>query len=659
MANIIKIKRGLSSNINNTTLEQGELAITTDTQDLYIGTDSGNKKVGGGPKNILDGNAIGSARTIGAKDSEGQPLGEYAWAEGKGTVASGYRSHAEGYETIASESASHAEGVGAIASGFVSHAEGNGTKASSDYSHAEGNLTEASSPNSHAEGDNTTASGTSSHAEGLGTTAQGNNQHVQGKYNIADTTSAHIVGNGSRYSNKSNAHTLDWSGNAWFAGDVYTGSTSGTNKDAGSKVLATKEYVDSKTSANYTYDKVVYVLPPSEVTTTTGKTAFTQDSEARTFTAVGAINGEDPVTYENVITLTADVKNILIYSVGSLIGDVGPADQIAQISITDASGTTSQILNTRGCSENLINTGPLTSGSKLTLTYTSGTYEPSNAQQVFTLEYYTETVTDASLQDFISSKVTHESTDRRQMDMILQKNIDAQYSDLQTQIFDLQGHVIENMLDAVTFRLSNLDNKSEFRFFGPSDSGVTHLGLSFEDVSLTSGDKFEMSATFQTASSGCTFEITESTSVKVKLTGDDVTNGVLSPVANKVYEIAFYWNGLFMSGVVRGVEHQAAVDTRNKITIGNRIRTTPGPELYVFSDEGCTNLIGTVAQGEDLEFAINGNLIYAGYKNTESPSIAVSGTYSGCTTTPISNSTYSALKIEITTSPASINFKQE
>ena len=328
--------------------------------------------------NVLDGNAIGSARTIGANDSEGQPLGEYAWAEGKDTVASGYRSHAEGYSTIASESASHAEGVGAIASGFVSHAEGNGTKASGDYSHAEGNLTEASGQishaegirttasgsNSHAEGDSTIASGDSSHAEGLETKAQGNNQHVQGKYNISDTTSAHIVGNGSSYSNKSNAHTLDWNGNAWFAGDVYTGSTSGTNKDAGSKVLATKEYVDSKTS-------------------------------------------------------------------------------------------------------------------------------------------------------------------------------------------DLQGHVIENMLDVVISKLSNLDNKSEFRFFGPSNSGVIDLGLSFEDVSLTSGDKFEMSATFQTASSGCGFVITESTSVKVKLTGDDVTNGVLNPVANKVYEIAFYWNGFFMSGVVK------------------------------------------------------------------------------------------------------------
>ena len=657
MANIIKIKRGLSSNISNATLEQGELAITTDTQDLYVGTDSGNKKVESGPKNILDGNAIGSARTIGANDSEGQPLGKYAWAEGKDTTASGKWSHAEGYSTIASESASHAEGVGAIASGFVSHAEGNGTKASGDYSHAEGNLTEASGQISHAEGDSTIASGDSSHAEGLETKAQGNNQHVQGKYNISDTTSAHIVGNGSSNSDRSNVHTLDWSGNAWFAGDVYTGSTSGTNKDAGSKVLATKEYVDSKTSANYTYDKVVYVLPPSEVTTTTGKTAFTQDSEARTFTAIGAITGEDPVTYENVITLTADVKNILIYSVGSLIGDMGPADQIAQISITDASGTTSQILNTRGCSENLINTGPLTSGSKLTLTYTSGTYEPSNAQQVFTLEYYTETVTDASLQDFISSKVTHESTDRRQMDMILQKNIDAQYSDLQTQIFDLQGHVIENMLDAVIYRLSNLDNKSEFRFFGPSNSGVIDLGLSFEDVSLTSGDKFEMSATFKTASSGCGFSLIETDSIKVKLTGDDVTNGVLNPVASKVYDLAFYWNGLFMNCIVRGVEHQAA-KVQNKITITNSMAQDFSPLLYTWSDESLSNQLATIEKGKSQEFTLDGNTIYAGF--TAKYGTYLDGTASGCVLTKLTGASiadYDVYKIEITNSPASCSLK--
>ena len=176
------------------------------------------------PSNLKNGIAEGSLRTVSsAEESDSYKLGKYAFAEGGSTKASGDYSHAEG----ASEKAS----------GVASHAEGYRTVASGDCSHAEGSQTEASSPNSHAEGDSTTASGECSHAEGHGTTAQGNNQHVQGKYNISDTTSAHIVGNGSGYSNESNAHTLDWNGNAWFAGDVYTGSTSGTNKDDGSVKL--------------------------------------------------------------------------------------------------------------------------------------------------------------------------------------------------------------------------------------------------------------------------------------------------------------------------------------------------------------------------------------------------------------------------------------
>lgn len=47
MANTIKIKRGLSSNIGNTTLAQGELAITTDTNELYVGKESGKEKING------------------------------------------------------------------------------------------------------------------------------------------------------------------------------------------------------------------------------------------------------------------------------------------------------------------------------------------------------------------------------------------------------------------------------------------------------------------------------------------------------------------------------------------------------------------------------------------------------------------------------------
>ena len=149
---------------------------------------------------------------------------------------------------------SFAEGDNTTASGRYSHAEGSDTTASGTRSHAEGQSTTASGAHSHAEGNYTTASGQSSHAEGFFTKASGVNQHAQGKYNIEDSagTYADIIGNGTS-SKRSNAATVDWSGNAWYAGDVYVGSTSGTNKDAGSKKLATEEYVSTELG-NYTPD---------------------------------------------------------------------------------------------------------------------------------------------------------------------------------------------------------------------------------------------------------------------------------------------------------------------------------------------------------------------------------------------------------------------
>lgn len=82
----------------------------------------------------------------------------------------------------------------------------------------------------------------------MNTVANGRYQHVQGKYNIADTTSLDIIGNGTTNNNRSNAYTLDTNGNAWFAGEVYVGSTSGTNKDSGSVKLAKITDIPTKTS---------------------------------------------------------------------------------------------------------------------------------------------------------------------------------------------------------------------------------------------------------------------------------------------------------------------------------------------------------------------------------------------------------------------------
>ena len=160
---------------------------------------------------LLNGRAIGSLRTSGAAAEDSTyTMGQNAFAQGNITKASGNYSHAEGSGTMATALMSHAEGVATIASGYASH------------------------------------------AEGVGTTANHNSQHAQGQFNIADNSTAdstdrgnyaYIVGNGTSDTERSNAHTLDWSGNAWFAGDVYVGSTSGKNKDDGSKKLITADEV--------------------------------------------------------------------------------------------------------------------------------------------------------------------------------------------------------------------------------------------------------------------------------------------------------------------------------------------------------------------------------------------------------------------------------
>ena len=146
-----------------------------------------------------------------------------------------------GYMNEASGEGSFASGYLTEAAGEYSHAEGKFSKATEESSHAEGFGAKANGRFSHAECRDTEANGSDSHAEGNGTVANGECQHSQGKYNIIDTDGKylHIVGNGRDVSNRSNAHTLDWSGNAWFAGEVKVGGTG--QDDIAAKTLATTE----------------------------------------------------------------------------------------------------------------------------------------------------------------------------------------------------------------------------------------------------------------------------------------------------------------------------------------------------------------------------------------------------------------------------------
>lgn len=200
--------------------------------------------------------------------------GQWSIAEGSETLARGLASHVEGVYGQALQDGTHVEGYGCKATGYWSHAEGEMTTVSSYASHAEGSYctlpdgtkrygtaagyashTEGGGCHttgfcSHAEGLATTASGAQSHVEGRYTIAAGGAQHVEGIANIEDAEDKyiHIAGNGT-FDNRSNAYTLDWDGNAWYTGDVYVGSTSGLNRDEGSKKLATEEYVNIRVPA--------------------------------------------------------------------------------------------------------------------------------------------------------------------------------------------------------------------------------------------------------------------------------------------------------------------------------------------------------------------------------------------------------------------------
>ena len=229
-----------NSQLSSLAIKEGQIIFVQDTGKLYIDKDSSNRiSVGGSSysageginisgttissknSNIINGSTSGSLRMVNSTaESSSYTIGQNAFAEGNNTTASGKASHAEGY--------------GSKALGTYSHAEGSNTTASEINSHAEGSDTTASGMNSHAEGKGTNAWGTASHAEGRGTMASGAYQHVQGRYNIEDQANqyAHIVGNGATSDKRANAHTLDWSGNAWFVGNIKIGGTSYSDSNA-------------------------------------------------------------------------------------------------------------------------------------------------------------------------------------------------------------------------------------------------------------------------------------------------------------------------------------------------------------------------------------------------------------------------------------------
>ena len=260
--------------------------------------------------------AIQNSITIGSR-LKGKEIGIFSFSNGYLNEASGIYSHAEGNRTTALGNNSHAEGNGTTASGDYSHAEGNGTTASGNYSHAEGSWSTASGNYSHAEGINTKALGKYSHAEGRGTKVSSESQHVQGKYNIEDKDNkyAHIVGNGTEDNKRSNAHTLDWNGNAWFAGNVSIDGTPTNDKD-----LITKKYVDDA--------KASIVVPTKTSELTNDSNFLTEHQSLTNYATIEYVDSKLTTNYVSKEELTESTKPADTPTVKTTLNDILGGDYI-------------------------------------------------------------------------------------------------------------------------------------------------------------------------------------------------------------------------------------------------------------------------------------------------------------------------------------------
>lgn len=100
----------------------------------------------------------------------------------------------------------------------------------------------------------------STHVEGIGNIALGDYQHVGGKYNVSDANKALIIGNGADTTHRSNALTLDWSGNAVISGDLTTGialNTTAQTVGAAINEISVRVPTPPTTDGNYTLSLTV------------------------------------------------------------------------------------------------------------------------------------------------------------------------------------------------------------------------------------------------------------------------------------------------------------------------------------------------------------------------------------------------------------------
>lgn len=229
-------------------------------------------------------------------------LGTVDWApnghvEGEFNRVLADNAHAEGRDNTVIGRYGHAENRGNIA-GYAAHAQNINNKALGENSSASGNRTEANDTNTFTMGDHTKANSP--------------NQTARGKYNIPDDKGqyADIVGNGTTDSQRSNAYTLDWNGNAEYAGNVTSkGNVTANDMNLNTLTTALEVYGDVR----LTKGVVSYPIEIVDITLNEGgdviyNSEYSAETEYKPLSEISPLYGTD--NYKDILSIGNEIKQI-------------------------------------------------------------------------------------------------------------------------------------------------------------------------------------------------------------------------------------------------------------------------------------------------------------------------------------------------------------
>lgn len=483
-------------------------------------------------------------------------------------------------------------GDNTFAEGIRSFAMGAHSRATGDYSIAMGNQACTNQNNGCAIGEYVMT--------------QTKNQTALGCYNKIDSDNLFVIGNGTNESSRSNAHTLSKNGIAWFEGDVYTGSTSGTNKDEGSirlakitelntkvdkvegKGLSTNDFTDDlKTkltgiednaevnkidvikingaaaeivdkaiditipgSKTYTYAPLIQRSPAIEVTNE--EYCFTQNNNVFSIENPGK-NSQSYITYINITE--QDITNIMLnISILPTNTDDSFLETGCTLSIyKNPSSDNTKVFTSSTVIKKSLNI-PVNTGDQLMLDwYSNGNMPYRNA--IFKVEidgYVKNEINTTEVENFIYENMSQ-----------LNRYTGYKIVDLSNNFFNIRNEVLpdvymdENQGSNSVINIP-LSNNQEYRISlenNSNESQVINVGFIDWD-NLYNNLRYKTKLILETSyMKNVTYTFNIMNGVELPLYGDDVINNVFTPQRLKVYEITFTFNGFVPYGEIKGIPY--------------------------------------------------------------------------------------------------------